>query len=169
MMPEEDSYLNSKSKFLDEMVSLLGGRASEEIFFGKAHITTGASNDFERVTKIASDMITKYGMDEELGQVVYRSKEDNGEYEMFKPYSEKTAEVIDGKVKHLVAEAYERSKEILNANKFIMEKLAEVLYEKEYLTKEEFESVMKYPDTAAETTQKMLDEYRAELKKVENI
>ncbi|MBP6910330.1 hypothetical protein KBC03_01920 [Patescibacteria group bacterium] len=74
MMPEVDSYLYSKAKFLDQMVSLLGGRAAEEIFFGEKHITTGASNDFERVTKIATDMIIKYGMDEELGQVVYINK-----------------------------------------------------------------------------------------------
>lgn len=75
MMPQEDKYLYSKAKFRDEMVSLLGGRAAEEIFFGKDHITTGASNDFERVTKIAYDMMTKYGMDEELGTLMYAPKE----------------------------------------------------------------------------------------------
>lgn len=149
------------------MVSLLGGRAAEEIFFGKDHITTGASNDFERVTKIATDMIVKYGMDDELGQVVYLNK-DSGEYEMFKHYSEKTAEMIDAKVKALIADAYIKSKKILNDNKDIIEKLAAVLYEKEYLTKEEFESVMKNPDQADELTQKMLEEYRGELKKVES-
>ena len=166
MMPQEDSYLNSKAKFLDEMVSLLGGRAAEEIFFGKEHITTGASNDFERVTKIANDMITKYGMDEELGNIVYQPKE-GGEYSMYKPYSEKTAELIDTKVKRLVDNAYEKSKAILLANKPLMEKLAAVLYEKEYLTKEEFESVMTNPEKADETTKQMLADYHKELKKVE--
>lgn len=167
MMPQEDKYLYSKAKFLDEMVSLLGGRAAEEIFFGKDNITTGASNDFERVTKIAYDMMTKYGMDEELGNITYQPKEGT-EYQMFKPYSEKTAELIDTKVKWLVNNAYEQSKAILIANKPLIEKLAEVLYEKEYLTKEEFENVMKNPDNADELTQKMLEEYRGELKKVES-
>lgn len=167
MMPQEDSYLYSKAKFLDEMVSLLGGRAAEEVFFGKEHITTGASNDFERVTKIANDMITKYGMDEELGNIVYQPKEGSSDYTMYKPYSEKTAELIDTKVKRLVDNAYEKSKAILLANKSLMENLAAVLYEKEYLTKEEFESVMQAPEKAEETTAKMLTEYHKELKKVE--
>ncbi len=168
MMPQEDKYLYSKAKFLDEMVSLLGGRAAEEIFFGKEHITTGASNDFERVTKIAYDMMTKYGMDDELGTLQYAPKEGSSEYQMYKPYSEKTAEMIDSKVKALVADAYAKSKEILTKNKDLMEKLFSVLYEKEYLTKEEFESVMKNPDNADTLTQTMLDEYRDELKKVES-
>ena len=167
MMPQEDSYLYSKAKFLDEMVSLLGWRAAEEIFFGKEHITTGASNDFERVTKIATDMITKYGMDEEIGQLTYAQKEWS-EYQMFKPYSEKTAEMIDAKVKALVADAYTRAKEIITKNKDVMERLAAVLYEKEYLTKEEFESVMKNPDQAEVTTRKMLTEHHEEIKKVES-
>lgn len=167
MMPQEDQYLYSKAKFLDEMVSLLGWRAAEEIFFGKEHITTGASNDFERVTKIATDMITKYGMDEEIGQVVYMHKED-GNYEMFKPYSEKTAELIDAKVKWLINNAYEKSKALLIANKSLIEKLADVLYEKEYLTKEEFENIMKNPENADEITQKLIEEHRGEMKKVES-
>ena len=64
--PEEDRNLYSKAKFLDELVSLLGGRAAEEIFVGKEFITTGASNDFERATNIIKNMILKYGMDEEF-------------------------------------------------------------------------------------------------------
>ena len=167
MMPQEDKYLYSKAKFLDEMVSLLGGRAAEEIFFGKEHITTGASNDFERVTKIATDMITKYGMDEELGQITYQQKE-GAEYSMYKPYSEKTAELIDTKVKHLVDNAYMKAMSIISANKALMEHLAAVLYEKEYLTKEEFENFMKHPDDAEENAKKLVAEHRDELKKVEN-
>lgn len=91
-------------------------------------------------------MITKYGMDEELGTLQYAPKEGASEYQMYKPYSEKTAEIIDKKVQTLVADAYTRSKAILSANKSVMEHLVAVLYEKEYLTKEEFESVMKNPD-----------------------
>lgn len=65
-MPAEDRYLKSKVKFLDEITGLLGGRAAEEVFFGVDAITTGASNDFERVTTMATDMVVKYGMDSEL-------------------------------------------------------------------------------------------------------
>jgi len=73
MIPAEDTYLTSKAEFLDKLVTLLGGRAAEQIFFWSDHITTGASNDFERVTKIASSMILKYGMDQDLGQIVYEN------------------------------------------------------------------------------------------------
>lgn len=167
MMPTEDKYLHSKAKFLDELVGLLGGRAAEEIFFGKENITTGAANDFERVTKIAVDMITKYGMDEELGTLTYATKEGSSEYQLYKPYSEKTAELIDMKVKELIENAYTRAKAILLANKELIDKLADVLYEKEYLTKEEFEKVMNESENAEATLEKIIEEHRGELKKAE--
>ncbi len=167
MMPIEDSYLSSKSKFNDEMVSLLGGRAAEEIFFWKDHITTGASNDFERVTKIASDMIMKYGMDDELWQIVYMDK-DNWERQSFKPFSEQTAQIIDSKIKWLVQIAYQKAVALLTANKDLMEKLSSILFEKEYLSKEEFELIMKAPleevDGIVET---MRTAYRKELEAIE--
>lgn len=141
MMPQEDSYLYSKSKFLDEMVSLLGGRAAEEIFFGKDHITTGASNDFERVTKIAQDMIMKYGMDDELGQIVYQDVDKEGRTP-YKTFSEDTAQKIDSKIKALVASAYTRSLQILTEHRSLIEKMAGLLYDKEYITKEEFDEIM---------------------------
>jgi cell division protease FtsH len=142
MMPSEDTYLYSKAKFLDELVSLLGGRAAEEIFFGKEHITTWASNDFEKVTRIAYNMMMRYGMDEELWTLNYTA-----EQEWFtKPYSEKTAELIDSKVKTIVAEAYARSLKILNENKELIKKIAVLLYEKEYLTRDEFLDMMSNPD-----------------------
>lgn len=149
MMPQEDMYLYSKAKFLDELVTLLGGRAAEEIFFGKDQITTGASNDFEKVTKIATDMIMKYWMDEELGTLVYYNA-DSGEYTPFKPFSEQTAEIIDHKVKTMVAEAYARAIRILADNRDTIEKLAIILLDKEYLSKEEFEAIMKEPGKAEE-------------------
>ncbi len=155
MMPEEDSYLHSKAKFLDDMVTLLGGRAAEEIFFGKDEITTGASNDFEKVTHIAHDMILKYGMDEELGTLVYFDR-DKGDYIPFKPFSEKTSEKIDLKVKWLVSDAYKKAIEIITKNKKTIEKMAMLLYEKEYLTKEEFMSMMADPKKIDE----LIGEYR---------
>lgn len=142
MMPEEDSYLSSKAQFHDQMVTLLWWRAAEEVFFGKDHITTGASNDFERVTKIARGMVTKYGMDEDLGQLVYA---DDNEYSAYKPFSEKTAELIDTKVKKLVAEAYAKALKLVKNNKKLMEAMAELLLEREYISRSEFELMMKDP------------------------
>jgi len=142
MMPAEDSYLSSKARFMDEMVTLLWGRAAEEIFFGKDHITTGASNDFERVTKIARGMVTKYGMDDDLGQLVYV---DDNDYSAYKPFSEKTAELIDTKVKKLVSDAYTKAVKLIKTNKKLMESMAELLLEREYISRDEFELMMKDP------------------------
>lgn len=142
MSPEEDKYLYSKSKFLDELVSLLGGRAAEEVFFGKENITTWASNDFQKATDIVLNMLVKYGMDDDLWTISYRDWEQE-DYKAFRNYSEKTAEIIDKKVKEYLAEAYDKSKDIIEKNKSNIESMAEVLFEKEYLTREEFESMMK--------------------------
>ncbi len=147
MMPEEDKYLYSKAKFLDECVCLLWGRASEEIVFGKDEITTGASNDLERVTRIITDMIVKYGMDKEIWLSQYKTWEDTN-YDFYRPYSEQTAEKIDTKIRTIIAECYEQAKKILSDNVELMHTLASVLLEKEYLTKEEFESLMKDPSGA---------------------
>ena len=141
IMPNEDLYLNSKAKFLDEVVSLLGWRASEEVFFGTNNITTWASNDFEKATTIITNMIVKYGMDKEIWPVSYIEKKDD-EYRMFKSYSEKTAQIIDEKIKKYIADCYEQSKKIIIQNKQLIEKLSIVLLDKEYLTKEEFESMI---------------------------
>lgn len=141
IMPNEDMYLNSKAKFLDEVVSLLWGRAAEEIFFGSDNITTWASNDFEKATEIITNMIVKYGMDKELWPVSYYDKNQQ-DYPGFKTYSEKTAQIIDEKVKKYTAECYQRSKQLIVKNSWLIEQLSTVLLEKEYLTKEEFESMI---------------------------
>lgn len=142
MSPEEDKYLYSKSKFLDELVSLLGGRAAEEIFFGKENITTWASNDFQKATDIVLNMLVKYGMDEDLWTISYRDWETE-DYKAFRNYSEKTAEIIDKKVKEYLSDAYDKSKSIIKTNRENIDKMAKVLFEKEYLTREEFERMMK--------------------------
>lgn len=164
MMPKEDSYLNSKAKFSDEIVSLLWWRASEEIVFGKDEITTGASNDFEKVTNISTQMITKYWMDEEIWTISYSFKE-NKEYQMFKPYSDITSQQIDKKIQNIVKNAYEKAIKILNENRKLMDILAEVLLEKEYLTKEEFEEIMKNPKKA----NKILKEFKIIKEKKTNL
>ena len=142
MTPEEDKHLYSKAKFLDQLVSLLGGRAAEEVFFGKNEITTGASNDFEKATQIVRNMLTKYGMDDTLGLVSFQDSMDN-EYTFAKPYSEQTAQLIDQKVREYLATAYEKATTLLLHHKKLLEEISVVLLEKEYLTKDEFATFMK--------------------------
>ena len=151
IMPTKDQLLTSKAKFLDEIVSLLWGRAAEEIFFGKEHITTGASNDMSRVYKIVYDMITKYWMSE-LGPIMYFDEEQNS-WNMYKPYSEKLAEKIDEQVEKYIKQAYEKAKTIIEENKSIMHKLAERLLEKEYMSKEEFAEILWKENVQAEEIQ----------------
>ncbi len=141
-IPEEDKYLYSKTKILEETISLLWGRAAEEVFFGKEEVTTWASNDFEVATKMISDMIMKYWMDEEIGTIMYfdKSKE---EYLPYKTYSEKTAEKIDNKIKEYMSYCYKRSKEIVSKNKYLIEEMSKTLLKKEYITKNEFQKMMK--------------------------
>lgn len=139
--PEEDQNLYSKAKFLDEVVVLLGGRAAEELFFGKDEITTGASNDFERATKIIRDMILKYGMDEDFGPINY-GKDASNESSFINPYSENLAEKVDEKIKNYLKDLYKKSKKILKNNADLIHQMAEVLLEKEYLSSEEFSMMM---------------------------
>ncbi len=136
-IPEEDRYLYSKKKILEETISLLWWRVAEEVFFGKENVTTWASNDFERATKMITDMIMKYWMDEEIWPIMYfdKSKE---EYIPYKTYSEKTAEKIDNKIKDYISICYKKSKDIITKNKELINNMSKVLLEKEYLTKEEF-------------------------------
>lgn len=143
--PEEDQNLVSKAQFLDRLVSLLGGRAAEEIFVGSEHITTGASNDFERATKIAADMILKYGMDPEMGTIMYLDKGDDQMAGHFRWYSDKTTEMADTKIKQLIADAYQKAKTILTEHKDKIELIASRLLETESLSREEFEAMMEEP------------------------
>lgn len=141
IMPNEDMYLRSKAQFLDEVISLLWWRAAEEVFFGLDNITTWASNDFEKATEIITNLIVKYGMDKDLWPVSYVDRDKN-DYPLFKSYSEKTAQIIDEKIKKYIANCYEQSKSIIVKHKLLIQKLSWVLLEKEYLTKEEFESMI---------------------------
>ena len=150
MMPKEEKYLYSKQKFLDDVVSLLWGRAAEEVFFGKEAITTGASNDFERATKTITDMVVTYGMDDDIGPVRYTDSSREDGYGFVKPYSEKTAEKIDQKIKEYLVNAYARAKDIITKNKKLIDAMAQLLLLKEYITKEEFDAIMADPSKAKE-------------------
>ena len=135
-LPEERS-ITTKEQLLDEMCSTLGGRASEEINFGK--VSTGALNDLERVTKQAIAMVSFYGMSSDIGNLSYYNSTDD--YGFTKPYSDKTAEKIDADVKAMVEEQYERAKEVLRNNMEGLTQLAETLLEKEVIFSDDLERI----------------------------
>lgn len=134
-MPEE-RQINTKDQMLDEMCATLGGRAAEDLFLGR--ISSGAMNDLERVTKQAYAMIAYMGMSDQLPNICYYS---NDEYSFNKPYSEKTAELIDREVQKMIAEQYERAKKILTEKKEQHNQLAELLIEKEVIMSEDVEKI----------------------------
>ena len=139
--PEEDKNLYSKAKFLDEIVSLLWGRAAEEVFFWKDEITTWASNDLERATEIIKSMILKYWMDDDFWPINYLKEwEEQG---IINPYSEDIAQLVDKKIKAYLQDAYQKAKKILKKNEDLINNMAEILLEKEYLSSDEFLEMMK--------------------------
>ena len=145
--PSEDRMLMSKKKLTADMVGLLGGRAAEEIVFND--ITSGASNDIERVTKIARTMITRLGMSKELGPMVYGQKEEliflGREISEQRDYSEAIAQKIDGEVQQIVNHAYQKALEILNTYREQLDAVANRLLEVETLTRDEFEVLFPIP------------------------
>ena len=134
-MPEE-RQITTKEQMLDEMCAILGGRAAEECFIG--HISTGAMNDLERVTKQAYAMVAYAGMSDKLSNLCYYN---NQEYSFNRPYSEKTAEAIDSEVHKMITEQYERAKELLNEHKEGHAELARILIEKEVIFAEDVEKI----------------------------
>ena len=134
-MPEE-RQITTKEQMLDEMCATLGGRAAEELFTG--HISTGAMNDLERVTKQAYGMIAYAGMSDKLPNLCYYN---NDEFSFSKPYSERTAELIDEEVKRMINEQYERAKKVLTEQKEGHNQLAQLLIEKEVIFAEDVERI----------------------------
>jgi ATP-dependent metalloprotease FtsH len=137
-LPEE-RQITTYDQLFDEITSALGGRASEEIIFGK--ISTGALNDLEKVTKQAYAMVVFFGLNKKIGNISYYDSTGQQEYSFTKPYSEKTSEVIDHEISKLIESAYQRAKDLLVANKAKLEKLANVLLEKEVIFKEDLEEI----------------------------
>ena len=133
-LPEE-RQITTKEQMLDEMCAILGGRAAEELFTG--HISTGAMNDLERVTKQAYGMIAYAGMGDKLPNICYYNSQEQWQ----KPYSEKTAELIDNEVKSLIAEQYERAKRLLKQYKEGHHQLADLLMEREVIFAEDAENI----------------------------
>lgn len=137
-LPEE-RQITTREQLLDEMCSTLGGRAAEDIVFGK--VSTGALNDLERVTKQAYAMVAYFGMSDRIGNLSYYDSSGQSEFVFGKPYSEKTAEMIDLEAKELVESQYQRAKDILIQNREGLDKLASILLEKEVIFSEDLENI----------------------------
>lgn len=137
-LPEERS-LNTYEQMLDEMCATLGGRAAEEVVFGR--ISTGALNDLEKVTRQATAMVSFFGMSPKIGNLSYYDSTGQSDYTFSKPYSEMTAQVIDEEIKRIVEEQYQRAKDILTANMEKLHQLAGLLLEKEVIFSEDLEHI----------------------------
>lgn len=160
-LPKEQ-FLYQKEQLLDSMCMSLGGRAAEEIIFGK--ISTGALNDLERVTKTAYNIVSVFGMNESLGNISFQAMVNNKEYAFSKPYSEATAEMIDQEVRKLIAFSYERTKALLLEKKDALEKVAQELLSREVIFRKDIETLIgKRPFTSPqEPSNKELKEEKKE-------
>jgi len=136
-LPEERSITTSE-QILDEMCAALGGRAAEEIIFGK--ISTGALSDLEKVTKQAYAMVTVYGLNDKIGNISYYDS--RGQNQFTKPYSDETARIIDLEVSKIIETSYQRAIDLLKANKEKLTKLAKKLLEKEVIFKDDLEEII---------------------------
>ena len=141
-----DSGLYSRSYLQNQMAVALGGRIAEEIIFGEEEVTTGASNDLQQVARVARQMVTRFGMSDRLGPVALGRQNGNmflgREIASDRDFSDSTAATIDEEVRKLVDEAYQRAKDVLVTNKHVLDKLAEMLIEKETVDAEELQEVL---------------------------
>jgi cell division protease FtsH len=137
-LPKEQ-YLYTTEQMLDQMCMALGGRAAEEVIFGK--ISTGAQNDLERITKMAYSMVTIYGMNDKIGNLSYHDSQQS-DYSFNKPYSEATAETIDAEVRKIVTDAYARTVQLLKDKGEELETLAQQLLDKEILFQHDLERLI---------------------------
>ena len=157
-LPRDDSFNMTRNQMYEQIVSLLGGRVAEALFLGD--ISVGASNDIDRATKLAKDMVARYGMCEKLGTVSYL---DGGEvfigrdYQTTKSYSEKTAATIDDEVKALIDRAYDHCRQILSDNAEKLHQVVEFLLDKESMTGEQFEAIMKGEEAGESSSTAMFD------------
>lgn len=137
-LPEERLIVRPE-QMLDEMCAALGGRAAEQVIFGK--ISTGALSDLEKVTKQARAMVTIYGLSDKVGNLTYYDSSGQSEYGFSKPYSEQTAEIIDKEISDIIEKQYDRAVDLLEANKDKLTELAEVLLDKEVIFKDNLEKI----------------------------
>jgi cell division protease FtsH len=142
-LPERDDLFNTRGKMLESIMVDLGGRIAEEIIFDD--ITTGASQDIKQATELARSMVTKYGMSSRMGLVAY--DDDSGEvfigrdYEKTRSYSERTADEIDEEVKSIIDQCYGEARRIINEYRYVLDRSAKLLLEKEKIGRAEFEAL----------------------------
>jgi cell division protease FtsH len=143
-MPQEDKFLTTRAELLDSMAMTLGGRAAEEIVFGE--ITTGASNDLEKITATAKQMVMRFGMSERLGPRVFGH--DHGqpflgrEFNSEPDYSDELAREIDDEIRRIVESAHQRAKDVLNEHREQLERISELLVRRETIEREQFEALL---------------------------
>jgi cell division protease FtsH len=141
-----ESGLYSRSYLQNQMAVALGGRIAEEIVFGEEEVTTGASNDLQQVARVARQMITRFGMSERLGPVALGRQQGNvflgREIASDRDFSDETAATIDEEVRQLVDQAYARAKDVLVSNRYILDRLADMLIEKETVDSEELQELL---------------------------
>ncbi|MEJ2502738.1 MAG: cell division protein FtsH, partial [Gemmatimonadota bacterium] len=148
-LPEDERYLLQKQELLDRMAVLLGGRVAEEIVFDE--ISTGASNDLERVGEMARNMVRQYGMSDVLGPVGYEKQRQtflgtgDGPWPQARSYSEDTARAMDEEVRRIVGDARERTRRILSRDRPVLDRVADALLESEVVTREELRELMAEP------------------------
>ncbi|MBO6214835.1 MAG: ATP-dependent zinc metalloprotease FtsH, partial [Lachnospiraceae bacterium] len=142
-LPEKDEMFNTRGKMLEDITVLLGGRVAEEIIFDD--ITTGASNDIKKATQAAKDMVTRYGMSASVGPICYDDEGDEvflgRDFGHVRGYGEDVAAEIDKEIKRIIDECYDRAKSLINEHIDVLHKSAQLLLEKEKISREEFESL----------------------------
>ena len=141
-LPAEQKLVYSKKYFMDEIAIFFGGRAAEEIVFGKDNITSGASNDIQVATSFAQQMVTKLGMSEKFGPILLDGTRE-GDMFQSKYYSEQTGKEIDDEIRSIINERYQKALSILNENRDKLEEVTTILLEKETIMGDEFEAIMK--------------------------
>ncbi len=145
-LPEEDRYSNSKERLESQICSLFGGRVAEELIFGPEHVTTGASNDIQRVTEIARNMVTKWGLSERLGPLTYTEDEEEvflgRSVTQHKSMSDETAHLIEEEVRTIVDRNYQRARRILEENLDKLHLMAEALIKYETLDSDQLDDIM---------------------------
>ena len=161
-LPSEDSSNPTRNEMYEQIVALLGGRVAEDLFLGD--ISVGASNDIERATKLAKDMVARYGMSEKIGTVSYL---DDGEvfigrdYQTTKSYSEQVAGTIDQEVKTLIDRAYDHCRKILTENSEKLKALADYLLQNESITGAQFADLMEGREIGAASKTSLTDGFEA--------
>ncbi|MBA4500768.1 ATP-dependent zinc metalloprotease FtsH [Marinobacterium marinum] len=145
-LPEEDRYSHSRQWIISQICSLYGGRLAEEMTLGKEGVTTGASNDIQKATSLARNMVTKWGLSEELGPLLYGEEDDDpfgrGMGQGSKPMSEETQKRIDAEVKRIIDGCYQKASQILHDNRDILDAMAEALMKYETIGSDQLDQLM---------------------------